>query len=69
MSTNLDVRASSLPGIKREAKSLGRDHNLPHRAALDDSARLCDFGSFQNAEKVLQHDRRGSERHRFGKAQ
>lgn len=58
MSTTLDVRASTLPGIKRKAKSLGRDHNLPHRAALDASARLSGFESFQHAQKVLQRDQR-----------
>lgn len=56
MSTTLDVRASTLPGIKRKAKTLGRDHNLPHRAALDASARLSGFESFQHAQKLLQRD-------------
>ncbi|THF34458.1 hypothetical protein E5170_09355 [Pseudomonas atacamensis] len=58
MNTTFDVRASTLPGIKRKAKSLGRDQSLPHRAALDASARLSGFESFQHAQKVLQCDRR-----------
>lgn len=63
MSTTLDVRASTLPGIKRKAKSLGRDHHLPHRAALDASARLSGFESFQHAQKVLQRDQRAHRMH------
>ncbi|WP_409322636.1 DUF5623 domain-containing protein [Pseudomonas putida] len=58
MSTTLDLRASTLSGIKRKAKSLRRDLKLLHHAALDASARLSGYESFLHAQRVLQREHR-----------
>lgn len=54
MSTIPYVRPSTLDGIKRKAKSIGRDTEMSHLAALDVSARHSGFENFHHARKAIQ---------------
>ncbi|MCW2097949.1 UNVERIFIED_ORG: hypothetical protein EDF86_1759 [Pseudomonas psychrophila] len=54
MSTIPDVRPSTLDGIKRKAKCIGRDTKISHLAALDVSARHSGYENFHHARKAIQ---------------
>ena len=55
MSTTLDVRPSTLDGIKRKAKRItGQNPNITHLAALELSAKQSGYESYQHARKALQ---------------
>lgn len=53
--SNLDVRPSTMEGIKRLAKSIKREKNLTHAKALDQAAQAAGFEDFQHAHKTLIH--------------
>lgn len=63
MSTTLDVPPSTLDGIKRQAKVIGRRNQITHLAALDLSAKQSGFESFQHARKALHRGFRASQLH------
>ncbi|WP_454868478.1 DUF5623 domain-containing protein [Pseudomonas farris] len=58
MSTTLDARPSTIGGIKRKAKTIGRTNQIPHTKALDIAAQQSGFGSYQHAQKALQRGQR-----------
>ncbi|NMZ34011.1 DUF5623 domain-containing protein [Pseudomonas proteolytica] len=54
MSTIPNVSPSTLDGIKRKAKSFGRENNLSHLAALDVVAQQSGYDNFHHARRALQ---------------
>ena len=63
MSTIPDVRPSTLDGIKRKAKSIGRKTKIPHLAALDVSARHSGFENFHHARKAFESGQERNQLH------
>lgn len=63
MSATPGVPASTLDGIKRKAKAIGREAQLSHLAALNASARHSGFESFQHARKAIERGRRPPHQH------
>ncbi|KWS27003.1 DUF5623 domain-containing protein [Pseudomonas syringae] len=63
MSATTCVPASTLDGIKRKAKTIGREAQLSYLAALDVSARHSGFESFQHARKVIERGQRAHHQH------
>ncbi|MBT2298216.1 DUF5623 domain-containing protein [Pseudomonas fluorescens] len=58
MSITLNACPSTLDGIKRKAKRIGREHQLPHLAALELAAKQSGYESYQHARKTLQNELR-----------
>ncbi|MFL9676065.1 DUF5623 domain-containing protein [Pseudomonas marginalis] len=54
MSTIPNVSPSTIDGIKRKAKSLGRENNLSHLSALDVVAQQSGYDNFHHARRALQ---------------
>lgn len=54
MSTTLDVRPSTIDGIKRKAKSIGRKTQISHLMALDIAAQQSGYDNFHHARRALQ---------------
>lgn len=54
MTATFDIFPSTIDGIKRKAKSIGRTNKLPHYQALDAAARQSGFEDYHQARKVLQ---------------
>ena len=48
------VLPSTIPGIKRLAKSTGRQNDIPHFPALDVVAQRCGYDSFHHARRALE---------------
>ena len=49
-----NILPSTINGIKRKAKSIGRKNEIPHHNALDIAAKQSGFECFYHARKVLQ---------------
>ncbi|HBO4336431.1 TPA: DUF5623 domain-containing protein [Pseudomonas aeruginosa] len=45
---------SSLPGLKRLAKSIGRQQEIPHFQALNQAAQNCGYQDYHHARRVLE---------------
>lgn len=54
MSTISNVNPSTIDGIKRKAKSFGRQNNLSHLVALDVVAQQSGYDNFHHARRALQ---------------
>lgn len=54
MSTTLDVSPSTIDGIKRKAKSIGRKTQISHLMALDIAAQQSGYDNFHHARRALQ---------------
>ncbi|MBX9909285.1 MAG: hypothetical protein K2Z25_11275 [Beijerinckiaceae bacterium] len=52
MST-IDIRPSSIEGIKRLAKTISKRDNIKHAKALDEASRVSGFANFQHARRSL----------------
>lgn len=58
MSITLDVRPSTIRGIKRKAKTIGRTSRISHTKALDVAAQQSGFEGYQHAQNVLERGQR-----------
>lgn len=63
MSTILDVSPSTIGGIKRKAKSVGRQKQIPYLMALDVVSQLSGYENFHHARRLLQRTDGGPQRH------
>ena len=63
MSTILDVSPSTVDGIKRKAKSVGRQKQIPYLMALDAVAQQSGYENFHHARRLLQRTEGGSPGH------
>ena len=45
---------STLPGIKRLAKAIGKQDGIPHIQALDRAAEICGYQNYHHARRVLE---------------
>lgn len=63
MSTIPDASPSTIDGIKRKAKSVGRQKQIPHLMALDVVAQQSGYESFHHARRSLQRTEDGPPRH------
>ncbi|HBO2177309.1 TPA: DUF5623 domain-containing protein [Pseudomonas aeruginosa] len=50
---------SSLPGLKRLAKSIGRQQEIPHFQALNQAAQDCGYQDYHHARRVLERPNTG----------
>jgi hypothetical protein len=63
MSTILDVSPSTIDGIKRKAKSIGRQNRIPYLMALDVVSQQSGYENFHHARRLLQRTEGGPPRH------
>jgi hypothetical protein len=63
MSTIPDASPSTIDGIKRKAKSVGRQNRIPHLMALDAVAQQSGYENFHHARRSLQRTDGAPPRH------
>lgn len=63
MSSIPNVSPSTLDGIKRKAKAIGRERQLARYVALDISARQSGYESYQHARKAIRRDQQPTSLH------